>query len=146
MRYYSLTITPAGSTTPIRVWESHPNGIFNPAALQIEYDALIGPYGTPTGASTITVHGIPLQDLTQAQQFAGMTLELKAGMKAGLPLVNPAQAGTILKGLVYQSFGNWEGTDQTLDFVVIAGAYTNDDPGGFVLNWRAGTQLSDALL
>jgi hypothetical protein len=145
MRYYSLTVTPPGSTTPIRTWESHPNGIFDPCALQIEYDALIGPYGTPTGASTVTVYGIPLQDLTQAQQFAGMTLELKAGMRSGLPLVNPAQAGTILKGLVYQSFGNWEGTQQTLDFVVIAGGFTNDTPGNFILYWQAGVPLSTAL-
>jgi hypothetical protein len=146
MRFYSLTLTPAGSTTPIRTWTSHPNNIIDPAALQIEYDALVGPYGTPTGASTIKVRGIALQDLTQPQQFAGMTLELKAGMRAGLPLVNPAQAGTILKGMVFQAFGNWEGVDQSLDFVVLPGTFTIDNPGNFVLNWRAGAQLSDALL
>lgn len=144
-RYYELTVTPQGASTPVRTWSSHPNGIYNPAAAQIEYDALVGPYGTPTGASTVTVYGIPLQDLTQAQQFAGMTLSLKAGMKAGLPLVNPSQAGTILSGLVFQSFGNWQGVDQTLDFVVIPGSYTSDTPGNIVLNWKAGTQLSAAL-
>ncbi len=74
-----------------------------------------------------------------------MTLELKAGMKAGLPLVNPSQAGTILKGTVFQTFGNWEGIEQTLDFVVIPGIYTIDNPGNFVLHWRAGTPLSAAL-
>jgi len=146
MRYYELTVTPAGSTTPIRTWSSHPNGILDPGALQIEYDALVGPYGTPTGASTITLRGISLQDLTQPQQFAGMALELKSGMRAGLPLVNPAQAGTILKGQVFQAFGNWEGVNQTLDFVVLPGTYTLDNPGNFVLNWRSGTSLSDALL
>jgi hypothetical protein len=144
-RYYSITLTPQGSTTPVRTWTSHPNNVYDPSALQIEYDALVGPYGTPTGASTITVHGIPLQDLTQPQQFAGMTLELKAGMAAGLPLVNPAQAGSILKGQVFQSFGNWEGVEQTLDFVVIPGVYTIDNPGNFVLNWTAGMQLSAVL-
>ena len=144
-RYYELTVTPQGASTPVRTWSSHPNGIYNPAAAQIEYDALVGPYGTPTGASTVTVYGIPLQDLTQAQQFAGMTLSLKAGMKAGLPLVNPSQAGTILSGLVFQSFGNWQGVDQTLDFVVIPGSYTSDTPGNIVLSWKAGTQLSAAL-
>jgi len=144
-RYYSLTITPTGSTTPFRTYTSHPNNIYDPAALNIEYDALIGPYGTPSGASTVTVYGIPLQDLTQAQQFAGMTLELKAGMRAGLPLVNPAQAGTILKGTVFQSFGNWEGVDQTLDFVVVPGVYTVDNPGNILLDWSAGMSLADAL-
>jgi hypothetical protein len=146
MRYYELSLTPQGATQPTRVWSSHPNGIIDPGALQVEYDALIGPYGTPTGASTVTVRGISLKDLTQPQQYAGMTLELKAGMRAGLPLVNPAQAGTILKGQVFQAFGNWEGVNQTLDFVVLPGAFTLDNPGNFVLNWRAGTSLSDALL
>lgn len=146
MRYYELSLTPQGAAKPTRIWASHPNNIIEPGALQIEYDALIGPYGTPTGASTITLRGIALQDLTQPQQFAGMTLELKSGMRAGLPLVNPAQAGTILKGQVFQAFGNWEGVNQTLDFVVLPGAYTLDNPGNFVLNWRAGTSLSDALL
>lgn len=144
-RYYEISVTPQGATAPIRTWSSHPNGVYNPASLQVEFDALIGPYGTPSGASTVTVYGIPLQDLTQAQQFAGMTLELKAGMRTGLPLADPAQAGTILKGLIFQSFGNWEGVEQTLDFVIIPGSYTNDTPGNIVLDWRAGTQLSAAL-
>jgi hypothetical protein len=107
---------------------------------------LIGPYGTPNGASSITLQGIGLQNLTQPQQFAGMTLELKVGMKApGLPLINPAQAGTVLRGQVFQCFGNWEGTEQTLDFVVIPGGYTVDNPGDIVLYWTAGMSLDAAL-
>jgi hypothetical protein len=144
-RFYSITITPQGASTPLRTWTSHPGNIYDPAALQVEWDALVGPYGTPTGASTITIRGVPLQDLTQPQQFAGMTLELQAGMRAGLPLVNPAQAGTILKGNIFQAFGNWEGVDQRLDFVVIPGNYTIANPGNFLLDWVAGMQLSDAL-
>lgn len=145
-RYYSLTLAAQGSTTPTRTWTSHPNGTYDPGALQIEYDALIGPYGTPSGASTVTVRGIPLQDLSQTQQFAGMTLELKAGMAApGLPLISPSQAGSILKGTVFQSFGNWEGEEQTLDFVVIPGVYTASNPGNILLDWSAGEQLSAAL-
>jgi hypothetical protein len=144
-RFYSITITAPGATTPTRTWTSHPNNIYDPSALQVEWDALVGPYGTPTGASTITVRGVPLQDLTQPQQFAGMTLELQAGMRAGLPLVNPVQAGTILKGTVFQAFGNWEGVDQRLDFVVIPGVYTIANQGNFLLDWAAGMQLSDAL-
>jgi hypothetical protein len=145
-RFYSLTLTPQGSTTPARIWTSHPNGIFEPGALQIEYDVLVGPYGTPTGASTVTVRGISLQDIGQAQQFAGMTLQLKAGMAApGLPLISPSQAGTILQGNVFQAFGNWEGVNQTVDFVVVPGIYTVGNPGNILLNWTAGQQLSAAL-
>ncbi|WP_244438767.1 hypothetical protein [Paraburkholderia dilworthii] len=145
-RFYELALTPAGATAPTRTWSTHQNGIYDPAALQVEYDALVLPYGTPGNSATITVRGISLQDLTQAQQFAGMTLELKAGMKApGLPLISPNQAGTILKGTIFQSFGNWEGTNQTLDFVVIPGVYTLSNPGNLLLDWSAGMELSDAL-
>jgi hypothetical protein len=145
-RYYDLALYAPGSATPYRRWTSHPNGIFDPGALNIEFDAFISQYGTPTGASTVHVHGVPLQDLGQAQQFAGMMLILKGGMAApGLPLINPSQAGIILKGQVFQTFGNWQGTDMTLDFVVIPSEYTNENPGNIVLSWGAGTQLSQAL-
>ena len=97
------------------------------------------------GAQSLTVHGISLQDLTQAQQFAGMQLTLKGGMQAGLPLANPRQAGLITAGYIYQSFGNWEGTEMTLDFVVLPPIYTFQSPGNLVLNWRANTTLSSAL-
>lgn len=147
MRYYDLSLTPAGSTTPIRQWQSHPNGVRDPGALNIMFDMPVLPYGTPAGGQSITVEGISLQDLSQAQQFAGMTLSLKAGMKApGLPLINPNQAGTILTGLVFQSFGNWEGTEMTLDFVLYPSIYTPDTPGNLTLIWPQGERLSDALL
>ena len=147
MRYYEITLTPKGSTTPFRTWTSHPNGIFDPGALNIMFDMPILPYGTPSGGQSITVEGISLQDLSQSQQFAEMTLTLKAGMKApGLPLINPTQAGTVLSGLVFQSFGNWEGTEMTVDFVMLPSIYTNDNPGNFMLIWPKGERLSDAIL
>jgi hypothetical protein len=34
----------------------------------------VAAYHTPVGGGTVTVHGIALQDLSQAQQFAGMIL------------------------------------------------------------------------
>ena len=145
MRYYDLTLTAPGSTKPFRQWTSYPNGKYDSGALNIEFDMPVLPYDTPSGGGTVTVHGIALQDLSQAQQFAGMNLTLKAGMKAGFPLVNPTQAGTILAGQVTQSFGNWEGTEQTLDFVLYPSIYSNDNPGNFSLNWPAGTPLATAL-
>jgi hypothetical protein len=147
LRYYEISLTPQGSTTPTRVWNSHPNGIRDPGALNVMFDMPILPYGTPAGGQSITIEGISLQDLTQAQQFAGQTLTMKAGMKApGLPLINPNQAGTILSGLVFQSFGNWEGTEMTLDLVLYPSIYTSDNPGNLTLIWPQGERLSDALL
>lgn len=146
MRYYDLNIAPVGAKVPFRRWTSHPNGVFDPGALNVEFDMPLSTYDTPMGMQTITVHGISLQDLTNAQQFVGMQIVMKAGMQAGLPLANPKQAGTILVGQVFQSFGNWEGTEMTLDFVVTASIYGPTSPGNLVLNWTAGMELSTALL
>lgn len=149
MRYYSIQVTPQGSSTPSNVWTSYPNGVsgvFNPGALNIEFDMPIFPAGSQNSAVTISIEGISLQDLNQAQQFAGMQLVIRGGMGKGLPLVTPAQAGVLFSGEIYQAFGNWEGTEQTLDFVVFpATTYTTDSPGNFVLHQPAGTSLSQAL-
>ena len=145
MRYYEITLTPKGSTTPIRTWSSYPGGVYDPGALDVEFDMPVTTYGAPAGGQTISVHGISLADLTQSQQFAGMNMIFKAGMQAGLPLVTPSQAGTIIAGDIFQSFGNWQGTDMTLDFVLNPAIYTNDTPGNFTLVWNKGERLSDSL-
>lgn len=144
-RLYSLELTPPGAASPSKIWTSYTGKTFNPSAQNIEYDVLVAPFDTPTGMSTITVYGVALQDLMQPQNFVNSVLELKAGMGAGLPLVNPAQAGTIMKGTVYQCFGNWEGLDQSLDLVVNPGIYTTQKPGNFSFNWVSGVLLSEAL-
>jgi hypothetical protein len=155
MRFYEITLTPPGGTTPTRTWSSFPNGQFDPGALNVEFDLAVAPYATPVGGQSITIEGISIADLMQTQQFGprivngqqqpGMTLELKGGMGKGLPLANPAQQGTLLKGQIWQSFGNWEGTEMTLDFVVLPGGFDSSAPGNFVLDWRAGQPLSTAL-
>lgn len=145
MRFYEITITKPGSTTPVQIWSSYPNGVYDPGALNVEFDMPIFPAGTQNSAVTLTIEGISLADLNQQTQYAGMTLTIKGGMKAGFPLVNPSQAGVLLSGYIYQSFGNWQGTEQTLDFVVYPYQYTLDSPGNFVFNWQAGQPLSQAL-
>ncbi|MCA8447591.1 hypothetical protein [Burkholderia vietnamiensis] len=145
MRYYDITITPEGGTKPFRRWTSHPNGKFDPGALNIEFDIPVATYGNPNGLFSILIEGIPLEDLQQAQQFAGMNFVMLGGMKAGLPLANPKQSGKIVAGQIFQSFGNWEGTEMTLDFVLNPAIYTLDKPGNIVLNWMAGMPLAQAL-
>lgn len=145
MRYYDITLTPEGSTTPSRHWTSHPNGQRDPGALDIEFDMLMAPAFTPTGGQTLSIKGPNFQDLQQATKFAGSTLVMRAGMQSGLPLANPAQAGVILEALVLQSYGNWQGTEMSLDFVLYAAINTDNNPGNFVFQWTKGQSLQDAL-
>jgi hypothetical protein len=144
MRYYDLTITDTTSTTPYRQWTSYPNGQYDPQALDIEFDMPIMPANQST-AVTITIYGIALQDLNEATQFTGKTLTIKGGMKGGLPLENPAQAGLLVQGQIFQSYGTWVGTDMTLNLVVFPALYTIQNPGNMVVNWKAGATLGDSL-
>lgn len=145
MRYYSIVLTQPGNSTPVRTWESHPGGIFNPSALDIEFDCQVTDYATAAQAFTVTIRGVSLQDISQAQQFTGLQMAMKGGMQAGLPLANPKQAGVLVAGQVFQSFGSWEGTDMRLDLVIVPSAYTLDNPGNIVLNWQSGQTLAVAL-
>jgi hypothetical protein len=111
----------------------------------IEFDAFVYGSDQPAGGTTITLHGVSLSSLQQAQQFANGTLILKGGMGKGLPLTNPAQSGVLFSGSIQQSFGNWTGTEMTLTFVVYASDKTLDVPGAFVLNWPSGTPLSKSI-
>ena len=133
------------SPQPFRRWTSHPNGSYDPGALLVEFDFFSFLSADSQGLSTVTIHGVSLQDLLQAQQFAGMQISVKGGMMAGLPLADPKQAGTILQGTIFQSFGNWVGTEMTLDLVVNFSSYTYSNPGQIVLNWPANTSLKAAL-
>lgn len=140
-RFYAIT---CGS----RTWASRQNGKDDPGALNVEFDFFEYIYGIPggdAGNATLTIEGISLQDLQQAQNFVGQKLSMQAGMSAGFPLAKQAQAGAILEGQVFQSFGNWIGTEMTLDLVVVPSSFTLGNPGNFVLNWQPGTSLQDAL-
>jgi hypothetical protein len=143
------TIIGAVASNPvIHQWTSFPNGVNDPGALDVEFDFFSSTSGAPgsQNVATLTIHGISLTDLFQAPKYTNMNVTVRGGMQAGLPLANPAQAGIIWQGIIYQSFGNWVGTDMTLDFVMFPGAlYTIREPGNFVLNWPAGTTLQAAL-
>ena len=157
MRYYDLKLIDPHGRIAFRA-TSHPNGKFDPGALQIEFDAPVATFGAPIGGQTISLHGVPLPFLSQARQFglelddagktiqAPYTVELLGGMSAGLPLAKPLQAGLLVAGTVLQSWGNWEGTEMTLELLVVAGGgHSMERPANIVLNWRAGMSLGDAL-
>ena len=75
-------------------------------------------------------------------------------MGRGLPLANTAQsqAGQLFSGTVYQAYGNWIGTQMTLDIQVIpgddripAGIDARPVPVNLVFSWKAGTPMSQAI-
>lgn len=144
-RYYDISITVPGDVAPIKSWTSHPNGVYDPQAQNVLFDLFAYNYSTPKGASTVSIEGITIGDIGEANSWTGMTLQVKGGMKKGLPLANPLQAGTLLTGQIFQAWGNWEGTDMTLDFVMLASPFTFDVPGNFVLNWKKGAPVSGAI-
>lgn len=148
MRYYDLTITNPANNQTVRRWTSHPNGVQqppDPGALNVEFDMFVADYAPADspGASVITIQGVALQDLFQAQQLVGLNITLKGGMGKGLPLADPSQSGVLLVGQIFQAFGNWVGTEMTLDLVVIGvNPFSIDLPGNFTFWWPAGTNIS----
>lgn len=163
MRYYDLSLTLNGallaltangfaaSTTGLPTFSSrigNPNGngtINNPAALGLELDMPVAPYATPQGLQSIRLWGIGIRQIAQSSQLAGAAFTLSAGMKPGLPLATAAApyAGVIAQGQVFQAFGNWQGTEQTLDLVVQPAAL--EPSNGIAFSWLPGQTLQAAI-
>lgn len=134
---------------------SHPGGVIDRNALNIEFECLVYPFHTPQGGTLIRVWGVGIGMINQATDLnpdadsgkLGANIKLSAGMQKGLPLATAAykagQTGLILQGTVLQAFGNWQGVDQTLEIIVNPSGTAPDS--GFCFYWKAGTSLSDSL-
>lgn len=122
MRYYRLEfIDPETNAAPIGQWyvfESHPNGIYNPSCTEISFDCLLTEGGLTSQPFHITLHNVPKEMLGMARQYNALNCNLYAGFKSGLPLANPFQSGLIAKGTVQGCYGNWAGTNLTMDFLI----------------------------
>lgn len=130
----------------VRQWTSFPNGNFDPGALDIVFDLQVVPANTPSGATVISVHGVNIEDLYQPQNFKGGALSLYAGMSGGLPLsAAQPKPGLLINATVLGAFGNWQGTEQTLDLVIIPSVYSEDNPGNIVFKWQPGQSFADAI-
>lgn len=161
MRYYSIVLTnpttgqiirPSGFTSLPATYTSFINGKTIPNAWNVELDIPVTAFAEPlsqdgTGA-VIRIWGISLKEISQASNLNGSLISVYAGMQKGLPLANPKQAGLIMQGYVFQAFGNWIGTDMTLDLICFAGTAgtgTVSNAKNLVLNWTAGMELSVAI-
>lgn len=145
MRYYKILIKNTDGTA-IRTFQSRgPTGVFDPGALNVEMDIPIYNFDTPLGSSYVRVMGISLREIGQSSDYNDKLIEVYGGMDKGLPLANPNQSGLLAKGKIFQAFGNWIGTDQTLEFVFYADTGSASNPCNLTLNWKAGTPLSSAI-
>lgn len=115
------SLLPSGPQSPL-------TGLTNPAALCVELDIPLAHFTDPDGQSAwLRVWGLGLNDLGHASDLNGLSVAVNAGMAKGLPLANPTQASLLMQGTILQAFGNWEGTDQTLDLLFAVGG---TDAGG----------------
>lgn len=150
MRYYDIKIFNSDGTI-YREYSSLKNGVFNPGALMVEFDILRFGESTPQGESHLTIWGISPQEMQQSQQnMSGKKIQLFAGMSKGLPLAKAQQSGLVIEGTIFQAFGNWQGTELRMDFIIFAGPVSSSDPSplaplNLTLPWRVGQKLSIAL-
>jgi len=148
MRYYKCTITDTdAAATVLRTWSSlTPQGTYNPGALMVDVDIQRYGMSTPKGMSLFRIHGVSIEDIRQAQtNFYNKVITIELGMSAGLPLANKDQAGLAITGIINQPFGNWQATEQSMDFMIVAGAGSNSEPKNISLQWLSGKKLSTAL-
>lgn len=164
MRYYSIVLnngSPPGNFPAIQgaavsgaSWSSLINDQSDPGALDCEFDIQTSAFATPIGQSSVTIWGVSLQQIGQSSKLTSMPIDIYAGMAKGLPLANPAQQGLIVHGTIYPAFGNWIGTEQTLDMVVSApftGSGTSikpdspNNPAALIHNWQQGQPLANAI-
>jgi hypothetical protein len=86
--------------------------------------------------------------LSNASDLSGQLFKLEGGMQLGIAgqrgLANPAQAGVLAFGQIFQGFGNWQYTTQSLDLLCIPFTAPQND-AGIVFTWTPGQTLQDAL-
>ena len=145
-----VNISAKAPFSPKYSFTSHPNGpgqLPDPGALNLEIDLPVSQFHTPQGGGTFRLSGVGVRMIGQSANLNGQNVVLSAGMGKGLPLAtaayNAGQSGIILQGQIWQAWGNWTGTEQTLDFVIFPGDLT--PAGGVSFNWQAGQSLSSAI-
>ena len=140
MRFYRIELGNG------KVFTSLAGGGTDPGALNVEIDITATSQATPIGSQAfVRIWGISLDQISQASDLNNQTIKVFGGFAQGLPLANPAQQGLLAQGYVFQAFGNWIGTDMTLDLVINPGPGPKTTQPNIVLNWKKGTPLKSAI-
>jgi hypothetical protein len=153
VRYYEIIITDEDGKE-LQKYTSYPNDRTNPNALDIEFDIQVGAFGIPTDMMYVKIWGIPLSEIVGTSRynpvpisggtFKNKFIEIYAGMRQGLPLARYGIPGLIARGYIQQAFGNWIGTEMTLDIHFTSDAVQKKSPY-IVFSWKKGTDLSEAI-
>lgn len=136
------------SLSSLPAWTSLVNGVNDPGALDIEFD-VTNVAGKLIGGH-LKVSGIAQSVISEAQQFNFCELKLYAGFTTGLPLANleAPYAGLIADGMILPCFGNWIGTDLSIEFILnpgMSGGGGPNAPKNIIHNMPQGTPLSLAI-
>jgi hypothetical protein len=139
MRYYAVKIDGAPSSFPAITgaalsgaqFSSVAMGQNDPGALRCQMYLEQDTAHTASSNSFIRFWGIPLAQISQASNLAGKGIEVDGGMWPGLPLATSQSAykGMLVQGTIYAAFGNWQGTDMTLDILFTGGKATSQSGG-----------------
>lgn len=156
-RYYRIvvgaeTAAPVGGTASQNagaVWTNQVNGKCDLGAQTVEWDINVTQFATPASQAFVRIWGPSKEQISQASDFNGASIQVYAGMQSGLPLASDeanGQSGLILSGQIFQAFGNWQGINQTLDFVVtVDGGATQSQPAPLSFLWKKGQKMGDVL-
>jgi hypothetical protein len=114
-----------GASVSGAIWDSWVNGQNDPGALEIEWSLEEVDYWQPGANCTLTIHGIPFEQIKQSANHSGVAIAIYGGMKPGLPLATAQapQAGLLIQGQISQCWGNWIGTEMSLGMVITGGGF-----------------------
>lgn len=158
-RYYKIVVGPETEVPPGgaaltasqnagATWTNLVNGKCDLGAQTMEIDAWVYSFDAPVSQAYVSIWGPSRAQISQASDFNGAHIDVYAGMQKGLPLATSqaSQAGLILSGQIFQAFGNWQGINQTLNFVVTTdGGATQEKPANLQFSWAPGEQLAAVI-
>ncbi|WP_337049952.1 hypothetical protein [Serratia fonticola] len=151
MRYYRIEITDSNGK---RLTDAAGNEFFwdsstNPAgALNVSLDLPVMAEDVNVGGGMVIIGGLPLSMLSQSVNLWLATITIEAGFKPGLPLASAQpMPGMIVQGQIWNPYGNWEGTQQTLNLVVNPSSSLDDTgkPIALAFDGKRGEKLADVL-
>jgi hypothetical protein len=152
VRYYSIALTDSsGNPTFLRSLSGQPltslspDGSFNPGALQIELNIPLYPLHSSGAGTYVKVWGVGLQDIQHQSDFNNLGIKVYGGMSKGLPLATPTQAGLLTQGSIYQAYGNWTGTEQSIVFLLQPAIGSPTAPLNVPFTWTKGQSLAAAI-
>ena len=149
MRYYAITISPSKqsptSFAPVTFSTLTQAKTNNGSALLVELDIFETWYHQPAQNGYIKIKGVPFPYLNQASNFNFAKIKIEVGMSKGLPYANPKQAGLIIDGTIFQSFGNWQGNEVSLDLVVFPANYNPNVNVNLPFAWEKDQTLESAV-